>query len=102
MTAKTAPMRATRPTVPRRIPLWTTFAGLRRDPLGSFEAAVRANRGEIVRLNLGLFSPYLVTHPDHVQHVLKHHPTRYTREGMFWKPLTRLFGRGILADGAAW
>jgi len=102
MTAQTGPTRATRPTVPRRVSLWRTLAGLRRDPLGSFEQTVRAARGDIVRLNLGLFSPYLVTHPDHVQHVLKDHPATYTREGMFWKPLKRLFGRGILVDGPDW
>ncbi|MFC4584997.1 cytochrome P450 [Sphaerisporangium corydalis] len=68
---------------------------------GLAELGMRA-RGKVVRLNLGPFRPYLVTHPDHVQHVLRDNAGNYARQGMFWRPLNRLLGDGILGDGPAW
>jgi cytochrome P450 len=62
----------------------------------------RAADGHIVRLDLGLVRPYLVTDPPHVQHILRDHTSDYVRQGMFWKPLQRLFGSGILVDTPQW
>ncbi|MGW4424290.1 cytochrome P450 [Streptosporangium sp. NPDC004631] len=62
----------------------------------------RQAEGEVVRLDLGLFRPYLVTHPDHVQQVLKSDWTNYRREGMFWRPLRRILGASILGEGKPW
>ncbi|WP_370024231.1 cytochrome P450 [Planotetraspora sp. GP83] len=73
-----------------------------RDPLKAFEEVGREARGEIVRLTMGPFRPYLVTHPDHVRHVLKTSQPNYVREGMFWDPLVPLLGGGILSDGETW
>ncbi|GES02772.1 cytochrome P450 [Acrocarpospora corrugata] len=61
-----------------------------------------ASGGEIVRLDLGAFRPYLISHPDHVQHVMKGNWSNYLREGMFWKPLERLLGHSILSEGPGW
>ncbi|MFC7583694.1 cytochrome P450 [Nonomuraea antimicrobica] len=58
--------------------------------------------GQVVRLHLGPFRPYLVSHPDHVQQVLKTDWTNFVREGMFWRPLQRLIGHSILGEGEAW
>ncbi|MEU4831010.1 cytochrome P450 [Streptosporangium sp. NPDC023615] len=58
--------------------------------------------GELVRLSLGPFRPYLVTRPDHIQQVLKSDWTNYQREGMFWQPLRRVLGASILGDGEPW
>ncbi|MFC4532358.1 cytochrome P450 [Sphaerisporangium dianthi] len=73
-----------------------------RDPAnGLAQLAMRAG-GQIERLRLGPFHLYLVTHPDHVQHILRHNQANYARQGMFWRPLNRLFGQGILSDGPTW
>ncbi|GAA3069430.1 cytochrome P450 [Streptosporangium carneum] len=62
----------------------------------------RRAKGEVVRLDLGLFRPYLVTHPDHVQQVLRSDWTNYRREGMFWRPLRRMLGAGVLGEDEPW
>ncbi|GGK88839.1 cytochrome P450 [Sphaerisporangium melleum] len=73
-----------------------------RDPAnGLAELGTRAHGG-VVRLKLGPFRPYLVTHPDHVQQVLRGNWANYRREGMFWNPLKRMLGDGILGDGPVW
>ncbi|WP_052423497.1 cytochrome P450 [Nonomuraea candida] len=58
--------------------------------------------GQIVRVNLGPFRPYLVSHPEHVEQVLKTEWTKFAREGMFWRPLHRVTGQSILGDGDGW
>jgi cytochrome P450 len=78
-----------------------TISRLARDPLHAFEQIGRECGGRVARLNLGLTRPYLVTHPDHVRHVLRN-PQTYRREGMIWKPLRRLEGDGIAAEGPSW
>src|SRR5262249_31181848 len=96
-----APVRP-KPSKPVKIPLRTTLAALRGDPLGKLVDVARAADGQLVRLDLGLFRPYLVADPAHVQHVLRDHSANYVRQGVFWKPLRRLFGNGVLMDTAQW
>jgi cytochrome P450 len=57
---------------------------------------------EPVRLDLGFFRPYLLTQPQHVQHVLRDNAANYVREGMMWKPFRRLVGNGIGGEGRGW
>ncbi|MBB4705053.1 cytochrome P450 [Sphaerisporangium siamense] len=73
-----------------------------RDPVNTLAALARRSRGTIVRLPAGSTPVYLVSHPDHVQHVLRGNWENYQRQGMFWRPLRRLLGASILDDGAAW
>ncbi|GAA2371800.1 cytochrome P450 [Nonomuraea africana] len=86
----------------RTLPFYLALARHLRDPVKALEQAGSAAGGELVRLNLGPFRPFLATHPDHVQHVLRTSQPNYLREGMFWDPMIPLFGDGILADGEAW
>jgi cytochrome P450 len=86
----------------RRIPAHRVIPRLLKDPIPALEHIGEETAGEIVRLDLGLFRPYLVTRPEHVQHVLRDHHERYVRDGMFWKPLRRLLGNGILGFGPQW
>lgn len=86
----------------RRIPVHRAIAGLIRDPLGTFRTIGRESGGEIVLLDLGLFRPYLISRPDHVQHILRDHQDIYLRTGMIWTPLRRLFGDGIGGEGPVW
>jgi cytochrome P450 len=84
-----------------KIPMHRTIGQLARDPLRAFEQLGRDADGALARLNLGLTRPYLVTHPDHVQHILRK-PDVYRREGMMWKPIRRLEGDGIAGEGPFW
>lgn len=84
----------------RTLPL-RHLPSLIRDPLEAFEQMGREANGEIVRVNLGPFRPYLITHPEHLQYVLRDNVDNYRREGMMWKPLGRLVGD--TSDlGASW
>ncbi|WP_169948475.1 cytochrome P450 [Microbispora sp. H11081] len=84
------------------LPFYRFLAKHPRDPVAAFEEVGAQAGGRIVQLNMGPFRPYLVTHPDHVQHVLRNNQPNYVREGMFWDPLVPLLGDGILSDGEHW
>ncbi|MFI6822439.1 cytochrome P450 [Micromonospora sp. NPDC050187] len=75
-----------------------------RDPARALIEAGNRTGGRLARINLGSFRPYLVTHPDHVQHVLRERAENYERagDGLFWRPVKRLFGEGILGEGQIW
>jgi cytochrome P450 len=91
-------------TSPRKlvtIPVHRTLPRLARDPLRGFERIGSDSGGALVRLHLGLTRPYLATHPDHVQHILRN-PQVYRREGMMWEPIRRLEGDGIAGEGPSW
>ncbi|WP_146615840.1 cytochrome P450 [Nonomuraea aridisoli] len=86
----------------RTLPFLRKLTRHARIPVNAFEEAGIEANGELVRLTMGPFRPYLVTHPDHVQHVLARNQPNYVREGMFWDPLAPLLGEGILSDGESW
>lgn len=86
----------------RTIPVHRVLPRFVKDPVNALAEIGRQAEGEVVRLDLGFFRPYLVTHPDHVQQVLKSDWTNYRREGMFWRPLRRLLGASILGEGKPW
>ncbi|MGV9304085.1 cytochrome P450 [Nonomuraea sp. NPDC003727] len=89
-------------TTPRVLPFYRAIPRLMRDPVDELAKAGMEAGGRIVRLDLGPFRPYLISHPDHVQQVLKTDWSNFVREGMFWRPLQRLIGHSILGDGEAW
>jgi cytochrome P450 len=87
---------------PKNFPLYRTLPGFVRDPLRELELISRTADGEIIRLDLGVACPFVVTHPDHVQQILRENSTDYARDGMFWRPLQRLVGDSILSEGETW
>lgn len=89
---------------PGSVPLHRVLPGLIRDPAKALVEFGERSRGEVVKLNLGSFRPYLVTRPEHLQHVLRERADNYVRagDGLQWRPLKRLFGEGILSDGKFW
>jgi cytochrome P450 len=89
------------PSDARAIPFHRIVPLLVRDPHAAVQEIGRQSDGEIVRLGLGAFRPYLVTRPAHVQHVLRDNAANYPREGMMWKPLRRLVGE-ISGEGEEW
>lgn len=86
---------------PVRVPAYRALPRLTRDPLATLAQLGQQHQGALVRLSLGPTRPLLVTHPDQVQHVLRH-PDIYLREGLMWRPLQRLVGQGIAAEGPPW
>ncbi|MBX7266091.1 cytochrome P450 [Micromonospora sp. Llam7] len=86
------------------VPLRHVLPNLMRDPARALVEFGERSGGEVVRLNLGSFRPYLVTHPEHLQRVLREKADNYVRagDGLQWRPLKRLFGEGILGDGEHW
>ncbi|NBE83575.1 cytochrome P450 [Micromonospora rubida] len=86
------------------MPLRHVAPALLRDPARALIGFGERADGEVVRLNLGAFRPYLVTDPAHVQQVLGDRADNFGRagDGAFWGPLRRLFGDGILGDGPVW
>ncbi|MFU8850230.1 cytochrome P450 [Micromonospora sp. SL1-18] len=96
--AKVIPGRA------RSVSLRNALPRLVRDPLGALVHFGDESGGEIVRLNLGTFRPYLVTHPEHLQQILRDR-TNYIRDGesMLWRPVRRAVGDAILVtEGELW
>jgi cytochrome P450 len=89
---------------PRSLPLNRALPSLLRDPLGALIDFGNQSNGEIIRVNIGSFRPYLVTEPAHVQLILKDRAANYARagDGLFWRPIRRLFGEGILGEGMIW
>ncbi|WP_233559009.1 cytochrome P450 [Micromonospora radicis] len=86
------------------VPLRHTVPGLLRDPARTLVECGERSGGEVVKINLGSFRPFLITHPDHLQRVLREKSDNYVRagDGLQWRPLKRLFGDGILGDGEHW
>ncbi|MFC0040572.1 cytochrome P450 [Actinomadura rayongensis] len=76
----------------REIPFRDIAPTFVRDPLAAVERIGARAGGDIVRLRLGAMSPYLVTRPEHVAHVLSDNAANYEREGWLWNPLSRLVG----------
>ncbi|MER6345137.1 cytochrome P450 [Streptomyces sp. NPDC001595] len=85
--------------VPFRQVLGRLVAG---GPLGLMEGVGRQAQGAVVRLGLGPFRPLLVTHPDHVRHVLRDGADNYVRGAAMWEALGRLTGQGIAGEGPGW
>jgi cytochrome P450 len=83
-------------------PLYRSLPRLIKDPLKELERMGKAAEGEIFQLDLGASRPWVVTHPDHVQQVLRREAQNYLREGIFWRPLRTLMGDSILAERGEW
>ncbi|WP_089019887.1 cytochrome P450 [Micromonospora coriariae] len=95
------------PVQPRRagsVPLRHVVPNLFRDPARTLVELGERSQGEVVKLSLGAFRPYLITRPEHLQRVLREKSDNYVRagDGLQWRPLKRLFGDGILSDGDYW
>ncbi|WP_019632723.1 cytochrome P450 [Actinomadura atramentaria] len=85
------------------VPLRRVVGRVRREgPLGLLDGLGAQANGALVRLNLGPFRPFLVTHPDHLQHILRTRAANYPRGAAMWSALGRLTGQGIGGEGAQW
>ena len=89
------------PMPPAKFPLGHLGA-LKKDPFALF-LRCRAEFGDVVRLKLYYINAYLLSHPDHVHHVLQKKQPLYDKDLEPLKRLKPILGEGMVtADGAAW
>ncbi|MGK5557209.1 cytochrome P450 [Actinomadura kijaniata] len=87
----------------RPVPLRAIWKDVRRGgPLELLDRLAREEPGRITQLRLGPFRPLLVTHPDHLRHVLRDRADNYPRGAAMWSALGRLTGDGIGGEGPRW
>src|SRR5579872_3097107 len=99
MVAKRSPRRL--PPGPRGYPLIGVLPHLVRDPAGYCTAAM-LEFNDLVRLDLGITSIYLVTLPEHIHHVLVENHENYWK-GQLFQRARFLFGKGlVLNEGESW
>lgn len=97
--AKRSPRRL--PPGPRGYPLIGVLPQLVRDPAGYCTAAM-LEFNDLVRLDLGITSIYLVTLPEHIHHVLVENHENYWK-GQLFQRARFLFGKGlVLNEGESW
>ncbi len=78
------------------------LGALKTDPFALF-LRCRAEFGDVVRLKLYHINAYLLSHPDHVHHVLQKKQPLYDKDLEPLKRLKPILGEGMVtADGAAW
>src|SRR5437867_4447205 len=86
---------------PTGYPLVGVFPRMRRDPLSFFMECARLH-GDVISMRLGRRLVYLLSHPDHVKHVLQDNARAYAKG----PPATRvrgLFGDSLtVVDGDRW
>jgi cytochrome P450 len=89
------------PPGPTGYPIVGVFLRARRDPLGFFLECARRH-GDVISMRLGTRRVYLLSHPDHVKHVLQDNAHAYAKG----PPATRvrgLFGDSLtVVDGDRW
>lgn len=75
---------------------------VQREPLGTLLDGYR-RYGDIVRYRFAFTRAYLLTHPDHIQHVLHDNHRNYDKNNMDYAMLRRLLGNGLLtSEGTFW
>jgi cytochrome P450 len=104
------PTPAAAPSSPQRnaphakgLPLLGVLPDILRDPPAAFTRIAREHPQAVVRVPFGPAEAYLVSRPEHIQHVLQDHWRNYPKGSAMWRPLRRLIGEGLVtADGEVW
>lgn len=87
----------------RGLPWIGILPALLRDALGELTRITLKHAGEIPVVHIGPIAVRLLTHPDHVQHILQDNWRNYGRNSGIWKPLRALVGEGLfLGDADVW
>jgi cytochrome P450 len=91
------------PPVLQGYPLLGVLPRLLRDPTRALAQMAHENHGAVVALPFGPVTTYLVSHPDHVEYVLKKNWRNFPKGDSMWRPVRRLIGRGLVtSDGEQW
>lgn len=86
---------------PRGYPLLGILPQMRKDPLGFLTEASR-RYGDVVSLRMGPMQAYLLSRPDHIQHVLQDCHRRY-RKSRFVERVKPFLGEGLAtSEGETW
>lgn len=89
------------PPGPPGLPLVGVFPVARKDPLRFFVDSAR-QYGDIVSMRFGFRRVYLISHPDHVKHVLQDHHRAYGKNPTAAR-VRPLFGDSLTTiDGEGW
>lgn len=95
-------MSAARPSRPGWRPIVGHLPAFRHDPLG-FLIGTAHRFGDVVPLRLGPWRAYLLSHPDHAQHVLQTNHRGYAKRTVPLRQLGAVLGQGLVtSDGALW
>lgn len=90
------------PPGPRGHFLFGNLPDFATDVLG-FHRRCREEYGDLVRLQLGSRTIYLMTHPDLIHTVLVGNHRNFIKHSFFWRHVTAIFGAGLLTnEGEAW
>lgn len=90
------------PPGPAGIPLLGSLLQARRDPL-RFVRDLTREYGDIAYFRIGIYTGYLLNHPDFFQHVLVSNHRNYNKENYNYKMLKPVLGEGLItADGDHW
>jgi cytochrome P450 len=72
------------------------------DPLKSLLGVVR-RYGDVACVDVGFERLYLLSHPDHVEHVFRASADNFIKDGSLWAAAQELVGNGLgTTEGSAW
>jgi cytochrome P450 len=90
------------PRGPKGWPLIGNLLEARRDPL-QFVSKLAYEYGDIARYRLGIYTGYLINHPDYIQYVLQLNHRNYSKKNYTYQMLKPVLGEGLLtSDGPHW
>jgi cytochrome P450 len=90
------------PPLVKGVPFLGSFFDLRRDALG-FMARDLPKYGDIVRIRVGPMEAYVVSHPEHVEWVLRGNHRNFIKNKGTRNVLAEVLGKGLLtSDGELW
>jgi cytochrome P450 len=88
-------------TSPRSFPVVGPLFSLRHDRLDAFERM--AKLGDAVRFRVMRQTMHLLSHPEHVRHVLVDHPKAYGKQTPGYRIMRKVVGNGLLtSEGDYW
>lgn len=91
-----------RPPGPTGTPFLGSLLRAQRDPL-QFTLDLCRQYGDVVRFRIGMYTGYLVNHPDHYRHVLISNQDNYDKHNYNYRKLRPVLGNGLItSDGAQW
>lgn len=86
----------------RRLPLVGALPHIARHPFDYLRDAWTTH-GDIFRVDLGVTDAIVLSHPRHVQHVLRDNARNYRKGGNMWTSVRTLFGNGlVVSEGDFW